>query len=116
MEDDLLRLFGSERIQGIMEKLGMEEGESIEHPLLTKAIANAQKKVEQMHFDIRRQLLMYDNVMNQQREAVYAEWEPGRFSKEAFWSGRKRLSPTPSPVCWKNPSRSREKPSPGRRR
>ena len=73
LEDDLLRLFGSERIQGIMEKLGMEEGESIEHPLLTKAIANAQKKVEQMHFDIRRQLLMYDNVMNQQREAVYAE-------------------------------------------
>ena len=73
LEDDLLRLFGSERIQGVMEKLGMEEGESIEHPMLTKAIANAQKKVEEMHFDIRRQLLMYDNVMNQQREAVYGE-------------------------------------------
>lgn len=73
LEDDLLRLFGSERIQGIMQKLGMEEGESIEHGLLTKAIAGAQKKVEEMHFDIRKQLLAYDNVMNFQREAVYAE-------------------------------------------
>ncbi len=73
LEDDLLRLFGSERVQGLMEKLGMEEGEAIEHSLLTRAIENAQKKVEQMHFDIRKQLLMYDNVMNQQREAVYSE-------------------------------------------
>ncbi len=73
LEDDLLRLFGSDRIQGLMEKLGMEEGESIEHPLLTKAIASAQKKVEEMHFDIRKQLLAYDNVMNRQREAVYAQ-------------------------------------------
>jgi preprotein translocase subunit SecA len=73
LEDDLLRLFGSEKVQGLMGKLGMEEGEAIEHPLLTRAIENAQKKVEQMHFDIRKQLLMYDNVMNQQREAVYAE-------------------------------------------
>ena len=73
LEDDLLRLFGSERIQGLMEKLGMEEGESIEHNLLTKAIASAQKKVEQLHFDIRKQLLAYDNVMNRQREAVYGE-------------------------------------------
>jgi preprotein translocase subunit SecA len=73
LEDDLLRLFGSERVQGLMGKLGMEEGEAIEHSLLTKAIENAQKKVEQMHFDIRKQLLMYDNVMNQQREAVYSE-------------------------------------------
>ena len=73
LEDDLLRLFGSDRVQGLMDKLGMEEGEAIEHNLLTKAIENAQKKVEQMHFDIRKQLLMYDNVMNQQREAVYSE-------------------------------------------
>ena len=73
LEDDLLRLFGSERIQGLMEKFGMEEGESIEHPLLTKAIASAQKKVEEMHFDIRKQLLAYDNVMNRQREAVYTQ-------------------------------------------
>ncbi len=73
LEDDLLRLFGSERIQGIMEKLGLEEGEAIEHSIITRSIESAQKKVEQMHFDIRRQLLMYDNVMNQQREAVYTE-------------------------------------------
>ena len=73
LEDDLLRLFGSERIGGMLDKLGMEEGEAIEHPLLTRAIESAQKKVELMHYDIRRQLLMYDNVMNQQREAVYAE-------------------------------------------
>jgi preprotein translocase subunit SecA len=73
LEDDLLRLFGGERVQGIMTKLGMEEGESIEHSLLTKTIEGAQKKVEAMHFDIRKQLLSYDNVMNQQREAVYRE-------------------------------------------
>jgi len=73
LEDDLLRLFGSDRIDGLMQKLGMEEGESIEHGLISKAIESAQKKVEQYHFDIRRQLLMYDNVMNQQREAIYEE-------------------------------------------
>ena len=73
LEDDLLRLFGSDRVQGLMTKLGMEEGESVEHSFLSKAIENAQKKVEEMHFDIRKQLLSYDNVMNQQREAVYKE-------------------------------------------
>ena len=73
LEDDLIRLFGGDRISGIMDKLGMEKGESIEHPLLSKAIENAQKKVEEMHFDIRKQLLSYDNVMNRQREAVYRE-------------------------------------------
>ncbi|MDR1481659.1 MAG: preprotein translocase subunit SecA [Synergistaceae bacterium] len=73
LDDDLLRLFGGERVQGIMTKLGMEEGESIEHPLLSRTIEGAQKKVEAMHFDIRKQLLSYDNVMNKQREAVYRE-------------------------------------------
>jgi len=73
LEDDLIRLFGGDRVQGIMEKLGMEEGECIEHTLLSRAIENAQKKVEEMHFDIRKQLLAYDNVMNQQREALYKE-------------------------------------------
>jgi len=73
LEDDLLRLFGSERIQGLMGKLGLEDGEAIEHGMLTKAIESAQKKVEQLHFDIRKQLLAFDNVMNQQREAVYGE-------------------------------------------
>lgn len=73
LQDDLIRLFGGDRVQAIMEKLGMEEGECIEHNLLSRAIENAQKKVEEMHFDVRKQLLAYDNVMNQQREAVYRE-------------------------------------------
>ena len=73
LDDDLIRLFGGDRISSIMDKLGMEKGESLDHPLLSKAIENAQKKVEEMHFDIRKQLLSYDNVMNRQREAVYAE-------------------------------------------
>jgi preprotein translocase subunit SecA len=73
LEDDLLRLFGSERIQGLMGKLGMVDGEAIESSMLTKVIESSQHKVEQMHFDIRKQLLAYDNVMNRQREAVYAE-------------------------------------------
>jgi preprotein translocase subunit SecA len=73
LEDDLLRIFGGERITGIMEKLGMEEGEPIEHPLLSRAIENAQSKVEAHNFEIRKQLLEYDDVMNQQREVVYRQ-------------------------------------------
>ncbi len=71
LEDELMRLFGSERISVLMEKLGMKEGEEIQHPWISKAIENAQRKVEGMNFDIRKQLLDYDNVMNKQREAVY---------------------------------------------
>ncbi|MDR1978236.1 MAG: preprotein translocase subunit SecA, partial [Synergistaceae bacterium] len=73
LEDDLLRLFGSERIQSLMGKLGMVDGEAIESSMLTKVIESSQHKVEQMHFDVRKQLLAYDNVMNHQREAIYAE-------------------------------------------
>jgi preprotein translocase subunit SecA len=73
LEDDLLRLFGGEKVQAIMTKLGMEEGESIENSILTRQIESAQKKVESMHFDVRKQLLSYDDVMNQQREAIYKE-------------------------------------------
>jgi len=71
LEDDLMRLFGSERISGLMERMGVEEGEVIEHPLVTGAISRAQKRVEAHNFDIRKHLLEYDNVMNQQREVVY---------------------------------------------
>ena len=71
LEDDLMRIFGSERIQGLMKAMGMKEGEQIEHPWLTKAIANAQKKVEAHNFDIRKNLLEYDDVMNQQRRSIY---------------------------------------------
>ncbi|MEF3254227.1 MAG: preprotein translocase subunit SecA [Deferribacterales bacterium] len=71
LEDDLMRLFGSEKIAFIMDKLGMKDGEPIEHPMINKAIENAQKKVEGMHFEIRKHLLEYDNVMNQQRQIIY---------------------------------------------
>ncbi len=71
LEDDLLRIFGSERISGIMEKLGMEEGQPIEHSMITKSIENAQRKVEAYNFDIRKHLLEYDDVMNKQREVIY---------------------------------------------
>jgi preprotein translocase subunit SecA len=71
LEDDLLRIFGSERIQRIMERLGMEEGEPIEHKLVTRAIGTAQKRVETRNFEIRKHLLEYDDVMNKQREIVY---------------------------------------------
>ena len=73
LEDDLLRIFGGERITGIMEKLGMEDDEPIENKLISKAIENAQAKVEGHNFDIRKQLLEYDDVMNQQREVVYRQ-------------------------------------------
>ena len=71
LEDDLLRIFGSERIQKIMDRLGMEEGEPIEHGLVSRAIQTAQKRVEAHHFEIRKHLLEYDDVMNKQREVVY---------------------------------------------
>ncbi|MEK6599140.1 MAG: preprotein translocase subunit SecA [Deltaproteobacteria bacterium] len=71
LEDDLLRIFGSDRISSIMDRLGMEEDVPIEHGLVTKAIENAQKKVEAHNFDIRKHILEYDDVMNQQREVVY---------------------------------------------
>jgi preprotein translocase subunit SecA len=71
LEDDLLRIFGSERIQKIMDRLGMEEGEPIEHKLVTRAIGTAQKRVETRNFEIRKHLLEYDDVMNKQREIVY---------------------------------------------
>lgn len=73
LEDDLLRIFGSERISGIMGKLGMEEGQPIEHKMVTKAIENAQRKVEGHNFDIRKHLLEYDDVMNKQREVIYQQ-------------------------------------------
>src|SRR4029453_471288 len=71
LEDDLLRIFGSERIQKIMDRLGMEEGEPIEHRLVTGAIQAGQKRVWADHFEIRKHLLEYDDVMNKQREVVY---------------------------------------------
>jgi preprotein translocase subunit SecA len=71
LEDDLMRLFGSERISGLMQRMGVQEGEVIEHPLVTGAISRAQKRVEAYNFDVRKHLLEYDDVMNQQRTIVY---------------------------------------------
>ena len=73
LEDDLMRLFGSERISGIVEKIGLEEDMPIEHKMLTKSIEGAQKKVEGRNFGIRKHVLQYDDVMNKQREIIYAE-------------------------------------------
>ncbi|HEY4221455.1 MAG TPA: preprotein translocase subunit SecA, partial [Myxococcota bacterium] len=71
LEDDLMRIFGSEKMISLMEMLGMEDGVPIEHKMVTSSIANAQKRVEGMHFDSRKNLIEYDDVMNQQRKAVY---------------------------------------------
>ena len=73
LEDDLMRIFGGDRIQGLMNRIGMEEGEPIEHRLISGAIERAQRKVEGHHFDIRKQLIEYDDVMNQQREVIYRQ-------------------------------------------
>ena len=73
LEDDLMRIFGSEKIQGVIDKLGLEEDEAIESKMVTKAIENAQKKVEGNNFDIRKNLLGYDDVMNLQREVIYRQ-------------------------------------------
>ena len=73
LEDDLMRLFGSENISSIMDKLGMEEDEPIEHSLVTRSIEQAQKKVEARNFEIRKHVLDYDDVMNQQREVIYTQ-------------------------------------------
>jgi len=73
LEDDLMRLFGSEKLIGMMNMLGLEEGQVIEHPWITKSIEVAQRRVEQHNFEIRKQLLEYDNVMNKQREVIYSQ-------------------------------------------
>ncbi|MEX1140217.1 MAG: preprotein translocase subunit SecA [Bacteroidota bacterium] len=72
LEDDLMRLFSSERVSRVMERLGMKEGESIQHPMISRSVERAQRKVEENNFGIRKRLLEYDNVMNQQREVIYS--------------------------------------------
>ncbi|MGH8272779.1 MAG: preprotein translocase subunit SecA, partial [Gammaproteobacteria bacterium] len=73
LEDNLMRIFASDKVKGMMSRLGMEKGQAIEHPWITKAIGNAQRKVEAHNYDIRKQLLDYDDVSNDQRKVVYAE-------------------------------------------
>jgi preprotein translocase subunit SecA len=93
LEDDLMRIFGAERITGLMERLGMEEDVPIEHGLINRAIENAQKKVEGHNFDIRKNLLEYDDVMNQQRKTIYAlrrQVLEGRYAPEPSEEEKKR--------------------------
>ena len=73
LEDDLMRLFGSDSISGIMDKLGMDDSVPVEHPLVTRSIESAQKKVENRNFEMRKHVLEYDDVMNQQREVIYGQ-------------------------------------------
>ncbi|MBT8380308.1 MAG: preprotein translocase subunit SecA [Ignavibacteria bacterium] len=73
LEDDLMRLFGSDRISSVMEKMGIKEGEVIQHPMISKSVERAQKKVEENNFAIRKRLLEYDNTMNSQREVIYTK-------------------------------------------
>ncbi|MCL1993948.1 MAG: preprotein translocase subunit SecA, partial [Spirochaetes bacterium] len=73
MDDDLMRLFGGAKMKGIMAKIGMEEGEAIYHPMLSRSIENAQRKVEERNFEIRKHLLEYDDVLNQQRKFIYEQ-------------------------------------------
>ena len=85
LDDDLLRIFGAERISSVMDRIGIEEGQPIEHNLISKAIENAQKKVEGQNFDIRKHLLEYDDVMNKQREVIY-EQRRSALKGEELWS------------------------------
>ena len=73
LEDNLMRIFAHDRVKGLMQKLGMQQGEAIEHPWVTRAIENAQRKVEGHNFDIRKQLLDYDDVANDQRKVIYEQ-------------------------------------------
>ena len=85
LEDDLLRIFGAERISSIMDRVGMEENQPIEHKLISKAIENAQKRVEGHNFDIRKHLLEFDDVMNRQRQVIY-EQRKKVLKGETLWS------------------------------
>ena len=88
-----MRIFGAERITGLMERLGMEEDVPIEHGLINRAIENAQKKVEGHNFDIRKNLLEYDDVMNQQRKTIYAlrrQVLEGRYAPEPTEEEKKK--------------------------
>ena len=82
LKDDLLRLFGSDNISGLLNKIGMQEGEPIEHSLITKSLERAQKSVEGRNFDIRKNILQYDNIMNKQREIIYDQRKKVLFSED----------------------------------
>jgi preprotein translocase subunit SecA len=84
LDDDLMRIFGSESMNSMLEKLGLKDGESIDHPWINKALERAQQKVESRNFDIRRQLLKFDNVLNDQRHVIFSQRNDVIYSKEIF--------------------------------
>ena len=84
LEDDLMRIFGSESMTSMLEKLGLKDGESIDHPWINKALERAQQKVESRNFDIRRQLLKFDNVLNDQRHVIFSQRNDIIYSNKIF--------------------------------
>ncbi|HMI90099.1 MAG TPA: preprotein translocase subunit SecA, partial [Polyangiales bacterium] len=107
LEDDLMRIFAGERIQVLMDRLGMEEDVPIEHKWVTKAVENAQTKVEQRNFDIRKNMLEYDDVMNQQRKSIYAlrrQVLSGQYRREASEEEQKR-GVVPAPLVTESDAR-----------
>ncbi len=84
LEDDLMRIFGSESMNNILEKLGLKDGESIDHPWINKALERAQQKVEARNFDIRKTLIKFDNVLNDQRQVIFSQRNDAMNSKEIF--------------------------------
>jgi preprotein translocase subunit SecA len=99
LEDDLMRIFAGDRVKNLMERMGMPDDEPIEHPWVTKSVENAQKKVEERNFDIRKNLLEYDDVMNAQRKTIYelrqqllfGRYEPDMVDEEGKPTGEKRV-------------------------
>ena len=84
LEDDLMRIFGSESMNNILEKLGLKDGESIDHPWINKALERAQQKVEARNFDIRKTLIKFDNVLNDQRHVIFSQRKEAINSNEIF--------------------------------
>ena len=114
LEDDLMRIFGSDRISGLMQKLGMEEGVPIEHGMVTRAIERAQKQVEAQNFSVRKHLLEYDDVMNKQRENIYAlrrEILEGQIRLRRGRRGRRRHARVPDDARRRHPRRASSRPT-----
>ena len=91
LEDDLMRIFGSESMNNLLEKLGLKDGESIDHPWINKALERAQQKVEARNFDIRKSLLKFDDVLNDQRHVIFSQDEKVIDSKNSYEFGDKFL-------------------------
>ena len=101
LEDDLMRIFGSERMDSMLQRLGLKEGEAIIHPWVNKALAKAQQKVEARNYDIRKQLLKFDDVMNDQRKVVYEQRKEIMSAQRRGADGRRHAQRKRSPRWWR---------------